>query len=1143
MGKSWFLKHDCTMKLIKLEILNLASLDREGGEVINFEEGALKNSTIFSIVGPTGSGKSTLLDAICLALYNRAPRYPRKSGDQKTRIEVYGDPDEEERNRLAPTDGRNILSRGKKSGYSKLTFLANDGCLYRAEWHVRFLVKNYENAHTRLFKITMRDERPEEGEAEWASLPQIIGLDYEQFLRTVLIAQGSFANFLTAKENERYELLEKLIGCEELYTGIAEKIRQRKREADDRYTAINADYAAYERDIISAEEELEELEMQIGRLEEEERRARKELEGVKEALKWFDTEAAHIGKMAACGAQLAQAQQDLADAKEQIERLRLHDATIEAVALYKEAKEAKEKMDACGKELDDIKKKIEEKDGALVEEKRQRDELGKKAAEAAKSYEQQKPHIDKARSIKGELNEAAKAVGEKQKALADCETASQQAAKAVTDNARSIEEAQKALADACAALAALQKNIAEVQEKDAAEAKSAIAAYETESKKLEGQDAGRLQAAVTAAHQRQHDLDKAIGIRSEIEGKRKSQQDYGLQRQQLDGRNKAIEGELQQLAIKALETELETLTKTHTLMTGENWAQHRHDLGDGQPCPLCGATMHPYAKDENLQPVVDELESLIGTKRKELAAQNAKQQGLIKEQSENCGKLKSLGNAEKLLGKELAELDAAWEAIHSVYPDWEEGREALEGRKAQAGQEAVAAAQALKDYNDLVGRVEKLRKAKEARERQQNEHSAAAVEKLRAAEQKKTDANTLAETEKGKTDNLVRQKEEKAAALAKADQELKDAAQVVADKARSLQNEVGDKDPDTFEAELAKAKEDAVKAVEAKESAMAAIREAVRGLEGRKEATAKTLEESQTKFGTKTDALRTWISDYNAAGAQRQIAGRDIAEMYAAADNWEAIRRRQKELDTAHTTAKATLESERSAYAAHQEKKPEKPKEEFAARKEELERWDYGPLTDAKARKQRHDTAKQMMGDLFDRRQEAETEKTEWEEIADAIGADGKTLRKIAQCYTLRFLIEHANAEIRKFNSRYELQQVRNSLGMRVVDHDRADTVRDTTSLSGGEAFIVSLGLALGLSSLSSRNISFENLFIDEGFGTLDPDTLATVIDALAALQSSQGKKVGVISHTDTMSERITTQIRVIKNGQSGSSHIEIYPN
>lgn len=76
------------MKFLQLEILNLASLDKQGGEVINFEEGALGESTIFSIVGPTGSGKSTLLDAICLALYNRAPRYPRKKGDKNQNIEI-----------------------------------------------------------------------------------------------------------------------------------------------------------------------------------------------------------------------------------------------------------------------------------------------------------------------------------------------------------------------------------------------------------------------------------------------------------------------------------------------------------------------------------------------------------------------------------------------------------------------------------------------------------------------------------------------------------------------------------------------------------------------------------------------------------------------------------------------------------------------------------------------------------------------------------------------------------------------------------------------------------------------------------------------------------------------------------------------
>ena len=259
--------------------------------------------------------------------------------------------------------------------------------------------------------------------------------------------------------------------------------------------------------------------------------------------------------------------------------------------------------------------------------------------------------------------------------------------------------------------------------------------------------------------------------------------------------------------------------------------------------------------------------------------------------------------------------------------------------------------------------------------------------------------------------------------------------------------------------------------------------------------------------------------------------------------DWAAIREEIRLRKEEVVSNEALLKNSQQAYAKHHESKPEKERETLLAELQELQETSpTNELVEAKARMQNHYEAISRLGDKVEELNRVTKIKDDWTSITDAIGGDGKTLRKIAQCYTLSFLIEHANAEIRKFNSRYELVQVKNSLGIRVIDHDRADDVRDTTSLSGGETFIVSLGLALGLSSLSSRNISFENLFIDEGFGTLDPDMLATVIDSLAMLQSSQGKKVGVISHTNTMSERITTQIRIVKNGNSGSSHIEIYP-
>ena len=106
-----------------------------------------------------------------------------------------------------------------------------------------------------------------------------------------------------------------------------------------------------------------------------------------------------------------------------------------------------------------------------------------------------------------------------------------------------------------------------------------------------------------------------------------------------------------------------------------------------------------------------------------------------------------------------------------------------------------------------------------------------------------------------------------------------------------------------------------------------------------------------------------------------------------------------------------------------------------------------------------------------------------WEKLNGILGnAEGKRFRETAQCFTLRFLVHQANAQLRLLNQRYSLEQVKDSLGIRVIDHDRADEVRNLSSLSGGETFLVSLGLALGLSSLSSRNIQISNLFVDEGW-------------------------------------------------------------
>ena len=161
-----------------------------------------------------------------------------------------------------------------------------------------------------------------------------------------------------------------------------------------------------------------------------------------------------------------------------------------------------------------------------------------------------------------------------------------------------------------------------------------------------------------------------------------------------------------------------------------------------------------------------------------------------------------------------------------------------------------------------------------------------------------------------------------------------------------------------------------------------------------------------------------------------------------------------------------------------------------------------------------------------------------WAKLNDLAGsADGAKFRRIAQGYTLDALLYDTNVQLRNLSRRYHLKRVTDTLALQVIDHDMCDEVRSVHSLSGGESFLVSLALALGLSSLSSGRMRVESLFIDEGFGSLDAETLRVAMDALENLRT-QGRKIGVISHVQEMTERIPVQIRVCRAG-NGRSYLE----
>jgi exonuclease SbcC len=188
--------------------------------------------------------------------------------------------------------------------------------------------------------------------------------------------------------------------------------------------------------------------------------------------------------------------------------------------------------------------------------------------------------------------------------------------------------------------------------------------------------------------------------------------------------------------------------------------------------------------------------------------------------------------------------------------------------------------------------------------------------------------------------------------------------------------------------------------------------------------------------------------------------------------------------------------------------------------------------------KQQQQLASTQAG-LYQQLQDQQALYQDWQKLNTLIGsANGDKYRRFAQGLTLQQLIVLANRQLDKLHSRYQLARKADSeLELWVLDSWQADAVRDTKTLSGGESFLVSLALALALSDLVSHKTRIESLFLDEGFGTLDPDTLETALAALDSLQSS-GKMIGIISHVEALKERIPVQIKVQKQAGSGWSQL-----
>jgi exonuclease SbcC len=290
-------------------------------------------------------------------------------------------------------------------------------------------------------------------------------------------------------------------------------------------------------------------------------------------------------------------------------------------------------------------------------------------------------------------------------------------------------------------------------------------------------------------------------------------------------------------------------------------------------------------------------------------------------------------------------------------------------------------------------------------------------------------------------------------------------------------------------------------------------------------------------------ALDAWLANFTQR-IGRAFGRVELAAVLARDEAWiKAERAALDELEGAVRNAQGALAVHQKTLDTHRQNRPTPDDEPTVTAALHALRITFGELGQRRdstratllADDQRLRDNAVLASQLRERRASAEP----WLKLNELIGsADGAKFRGIAQRRTLDILLGYANAQLDRLAARYRLERLPESLNLLVVDRDMADERRSVHSLSGGESFLVSLALALALASLTSNRLRIESLFIDEGFGNLDSETLTTAMNALMRLEA-QGRKVGVISHVTEMTDAIPVQIRVVKS-RGGASHIVV---
>ncbi len=1186
------------MRILAIRGCNLASL--AGEFEIDLAHGPLSMAGVFAIVGPTGAGKSTLLDAMCVALFDRTPRLTNHS-----RVVVgRGDDDP---TALGAQDVRSLLRRGASAGWAEVDFESGDNRRYRARWSVR-RARNASDGRFQNQQVTLTaiDGGEAIGGTKTETLEAIhqrLGLSFDQFRRSALLAQGEFAAFLRADGKDRSELLERMTGTE-IYSklSIAAHVKaalaeQRLRERHGAALAIavlsDDERTKGEADLVLAKDAQTATRARFAAAD---AAARWLSEADRRAAALVDAEAARVAAdQAVEAAAVERAELALRRRAEALRGLWENASRLDRqlTLVRSEASAASAAAETASAALRDIEHARgqlvaqhapirEARIGAGIIEAKPR-KHGRDVVERATSAAANDAVWLRARrevagltaswsQLDAQLVQQAQLVGEI--AAAD---------KILDDRARKL--AQLA-AQRGGAVTAHQAAVARLNE-----AQAEASSYQT--KKGLSLDAAR--RAEDAARLHCVEIEKLVAIAGEARSAATARAELDRQLGQLataTAADTAQRAEAESARDRAVTLRGERTRMLDELRKAAGYEHARTELVDGDPCPLCGATEHPWHDRGAFDGLIGDAQAALGdaiaASERAIAALAtlAAREGQRATEHARLVSCRSTADASTTraqtswksqlaaLGELLLVDDPATRAAEQLaHERLETARSKLESaRSARSGAEAAAKAasdaqarvqarqadveqhvQALRDIDaslasvaaaserlrgERAGKAERLRELFAVIDAALAQWHAALIDAdaARAVVELTRDALAAHAARGGSDSGPVRFGTEVPAAavdahtsslLERCRRGLAEVATTWSERAQRLAE---------LDAEL-------TSAIAAGESA---AREAERILAehvARRDAASSRRDVAIAELGEAASKLDTARI---AAGFDREELHRLLTDSSARA---EQLAERLDVLDRAADRARTLVGERRRLIDDHAASSPFGLDESDgalradAARLSELDAAvtaaDHHAATlaatlaaDADARARRAAALAQHAA----AEQAAEVDRV----LGEVIGShDGKLFRSFAQSLTLDGLLAVANSHLEELAPRYQLERVpKHDLELQVIDRDLGNEIRSVQSLSGGESFLVSLALALGLSSMSAHDVRVRTLLIDEGFGTLDPATLDSALAVLDALQAT-GRQVGVISHVPALVERVGAHVRVFPRG-GGRSEVVV---